>query len=164
MKKGFLSTSWWLIHDQVLLYTGNNMYIIITDIECNIYRLIHGNLHIGLVIIPRPPYCPKTPMYWTIYYIPSTSRKETPILAWDEVEAHIGPGQYGPPYGNNFVVIQYPLFIRKNEDDFFSRVLFLIFLRCHVNCDGQRLKYIIGFSVILLQTQLDIHDSNNDRI
>jgi hypothetical protein len=50
------------------------------------------------------------------------------------------------------------------EDDFFRRVLFLIFLRCHVNCDGQWLKHIIGFSVILLQTQLDIYDSNNDRI
>ena len=24
------------------------------------YRLIHGHLHIGLVIIPRPPYWPKT--------------------------------------------------------------------------------------------------------
>ena len=24
----------------------------------NIYRLIHGNFHIGLVIIPRPPYWP----------------------------------------------------------------------------------------------------------
>ena len=22
-----------------------------------IYRLIHGHFHIGLVIIPRPPYC-----------------------------------------------------------------------------------------------------------
>ena len=32
---------------------------------------------------------------------------------------------------------------RKNEDDFFRRVLLLIFLRCHVNCDGHRLKYII---------------------
>ena len=53
---------------------------------------------------------------------------------------------------------------RKYEDDFFRRVLFLIFLRCHVNCDGQRLKYVIGFSVILLQAQLDIYDSNNDRI
>jgi hypothetical protein len=31
---------------------------------------------------------------------------------------------------------------RKNEDDFIRRVLHLIFLRCHVNCDGQRLKYI----------------------
>jgi hypothetical protein len=53
---------------------------------------------------------------------------------------------------------------RKNEDDFFRRVLFLIFLRCHVNCEGQRLKNIIGFSVILLQAQLDIYDSNNDLI
>ena len=26
------------------------------------------------------------PMYKTIYYILPTSRKETPILAWDEVE------------------------------------------------------------------------------
>jgi hypothetical protein len=31
-------------------------------------------------------------------YILPTSRKETPILAWDEAEAHIGPGQYGPRY------------------------------------------------------------------
>ena len=46
------------------------------------------------------------PMYWTIYYIPPTTRKETPILAWEEVEAHIGPGQYGPLYGNDLVVIQ----------------------------------------------------------
>jgi hypothetical protein len=53
---------------------------------------------------------------------------------------------------------------RKNEDDFFRRVLFLMFLLCHVNCDDQWLKYIIGFSVILLQTQLGIYDSNNDRI
>ena len=41
-----------------------------------------------------------------IYYILPTSRKETPILAWDEVEAHIDPGQYGPRYGNDLVVIQ----------------------------------------------------------
>jgi hypothetical protein len=27
-------------------------------------------------------------------------------LAWDEVEAHIGPGQYGPRYGNDLAVIQ----------------------------------------------------------
>jgi hypothetical protein len=46
------------------------------------------------------------PMYQTIYYILPTSRKETPILARDEVEAHIGPGQYGPRYGNDLVVIQ----------------------------------------------------------
>ena len=26
----------------------------------NIYRLIHGHFHIGLVIIPRPPYWPET--------------------------------------------------------------------------------------------------------
>ena len=26
----------------------------------NIYRLIHGHFHIGLVIIPRPPYLPET--------------------------------------------------------------------------------------------------------
>ena len=39
-------------------------------------------------------------------YILPTSRKETPILAWDEAEAHIGPGQYGPRYGNDLVVIQ----------------------------------------------------------
>jgi hypothetical protein len=25
-----------------------------------IYRLIHGHFHIGLVIIPRPPYWPET--------------------------------------------------------------------------------------------------------
>ena len=24
------------------------------------YRLIHGHFHIGLVIIPRPPYWPET--------------------------------------------------------------------------------------------------------
>jgi hypothetical protein len=46
------------------------------------------------------------PMYQTIYYIFPTSKKETPILAWDEVEAHISPGQYGPRYGNDLVVIQ----------------------------------------------------------
>jgi hypothetical protein len=46
------------------------------------------------------------PMYQTIYYILPTSRKETPILAWDEVEAHVGPGQDGPRYGNDLVVIQ----------------------------------------------------------
>ena len=50
-KKGFLN-------DQVLLLTGNNIYIIITDIEGNIYRLIHGHFHIGQVIIPRHPYWP----------------------------------------------------------------------------------------------------------
>jgi hypothetical protein len=55
------------------------------------------------------------------------------------------------------------LTIGKMKMIFFA-VLFLIFLRCHVNCDGQRLKYVIGFSVILLQGQLDIYDSNNDRI
>jgi hypothetical protein len=55
------------------------------------------------------------------------------------------------------------LTIGKMKMIFFA-VLFLIFLRCHVNCDGQRLKYAIGFSVILLQGQLDIYDSNNDRI
>ena len=27
----------------------------------NKYRLIHGHFHIGLVIIPRPPYWPETP-------------------------------------------------------------------------------------------------------
>ena len=35
------------------------------------------------------------------------------ILAWDEVEAHIGPGQYGLRYGNNLGHIGYtkmPLF------------------------------------------------------
>ena len=26
----------------------------------NIYRLIHGHFHIGLAIIPRPPYWPET--------------------------------------------------------------------------------------------------------
>ena len=26
----------------------------------NKYRLIHGHFHIGLVIIPRPPYLPET--------------------------------------------------------------------------------------------------------
>jgi len=26
----------------------------------NNYRLIHGHFHIGLVIIPRPPYWPET--------------------------------------------------------------------------------------------------------
>ena len=30
------------------------------------------------------------PMYQTIYYLLPTSRKETPILAWDEVEANLG--------------------------------------------------------------------------
>ena len=45
-------------------------------------------------------------MYQTIYYILPTSSKETPILAWDEVETHIGPGQYVPRYGNDLVVIQ----------------------------------------------------------
>jgi hypothetical protein len=42
------------------------------------------------------------PMYKTIYYILPTSRKETR----DEVEAHIGPDQYGPRIGNDLVVIQ----------------------------------------------------------
>jgi hypothetical protein len=78
-------------------------------------RLIHEHFHIGLVIIPRPPYWPETQSranmgrgMITIYYIHvlPTYRKETPILAWDEVEAHIGPGQYGPRYGNDLVVIQ----------------------------------------------------------
>jgi hypothetical protein len=27
----------------------------------NKYRLIHGHFHIGLIIIPRPPYWPETP-------------------------------------------------------------------------------------------------------
>ena len=36
-----------------------------TGFQCNtdsynIYRLIHGHFHIGLVIIPRPPYWPET--------------------------------------------------------------------------------------------------------
>ena len=30
------------------------------EFESNIYRLIHGHFHIGLVIIPRPPYWPET--------------------------------------------------------------------------------------------------------
>jgi hypothetical protein len=47
--------------------------------------------------------------YRGIYYILPTSRKVTPILAWDEVEAHIGPGQYGHRYGNDLVVIQLPV-------------------------------------------------------
>ena len=46
------------------------------------------------------------PLYLIIYYILPTSRKETPIFAWDEVEAHIDPGQYGLRYGNDLVVIQ----------------------------------------------------------
>ena len=35
------------------------------------------------------------PMYQTIYYILPTSRKETRILVWDEVEAQIGPDNMG---------------------------------------------------------------------
>ena len=31
-----------------------------TTPKCNIYRLIHGHFHIGLVIIPRHPYWPET--------------------------------------------------------------------------------------------------------
>jgi hypothetical protein len=32
-----------------------------SSIQCfNKYRLIHGHFHIGLVIIPRPPYWPET--------------------------------------------------------------------------------------------------------
>jgi hypothetical protein len=31
----------------------------INIIEWNKYRLIHGQFHIGLVIIPRPPYWPE---------------------------------------------------------------------------------------------------------
>jgi hypothetical protein len=68
-----------------------------------IYRLMHGHFHIGLVIIPRPPYWTSTPSranmgremitrpIWKcpciklfITYFP-TSRKETPILAWDDM-------------------------------------------------------------------------------
>jgi hypothetical protein len=37
-------------------------------------------------------------------YILPTSRKETPILSWNEVEAYIVPGQYGPRYGNELVI------------------------------------------------------------
>ena len=29
-------------------------------LSSNTYRLIHGHFHIGLVIIPRPPYWPET--------------------------------------------------------------------------------------------------------
>ena len=32
----------------------------IIEIQKNTYRLIHGHFHIRLVIIPRPPYWPKT--------------------------------------------------------------------------------------------------------
>ena len=87
-----------------------------------INSLIHGYFHTRLVIIPRPMdlgmitrpiwKCPcstylrhleKRHSYW-----PET--KSRPILAramaWDKVEAHIGPGQYGPRYGNDLVVIQ----------------------------------------------------------
>ena len=56
------------------------------------------------------------PMYQTIYYLLPTSRKETPILAWDEVEAHIGPRQYGPRYGNDLVVIQKPVIFPRCEN------------------------------------------------
>jgi hypothetical protein len=44
----------------------------------------HGHFHIGLVIIPRPPYWPET-----IYYILPTSSKETPILAWASIWPNI---------------------------------------------------------------------------
>ena len=42
---------------------------------------------------------------WAFPYGPGY-HPETPILALDEVEAHIVPGQYGPRYGNDLVVIQ----------------------------------------------------------
>ena len=29
-------------------------------LSSNTYRLIHGHFHIGVVIIPRPPYWPET--------------------------------------------------------------------------------------------------------
>ena len=46
--------SWW--HDHLLLTTN----IVFSTTRGNIYRLIHGHFHIGLVIIPRPPHWPET--------------------------------------------------------------------------------------------------------
>jgi hypothetical protein len=67
-----------------------------------INSLIHWHFHIGLVIILRP-----------ILTLDCVSGQyggfgmiTRPILAWDEVEAHVDPGQYGPRYGNDLVVIQ----------------------------------------------------------
>ena len=51
------------------------------------YRLIRGHFHIGLVIIPRPPYMGRGMITSPIWKCPCiklfipTSRKETPILA-----------------------------------------------------------------------------------
>ena len=90
----------------------------------NKYRLIHVHFHVGLVIIPRPPYWPETEsrsnmgrgmITRPIWKCPCIKlfityfqhlEKETHILAWDEVEAHVGSDQYGPRYGNNLLVIQ----------------------------------------------------------
>jgi hypothetical protein len=46
-----------------------------------------------------PGYHPETPILARDalnYLLHTISRKETPILARNEVEAHIGPSQYGP--------------------------------------------------------------------
>jgi len=45
--------------DQDLLLLRYFLIITIVKMQYK-YRLIHGNFHIGMVIIPRPPYWPET--------------------------------------------------------------------------------------------------------
>ena len=42
-----------------MLRCYHNCICIFIDV-LNKYRLKHGHFHIGLVMIPRPPYCPET--------------------------------------------------------------------------------------------------------
>ena len=51
------------VNKQRLLLTNNLLWITALskpNISDNMYRLTHGHFHIGLVIIPRPPYWPET--------------------------------------------------------------------------------------------------------
>jgi hypothetical protein len=105
----------------------------------------HGHFHIGLFIIPRPPYwpetqssanmgrgmitrpiwkCPCIKLFVTYFrhlekrhpYWPETKS----ILAWDEV--HIGRCQYGPRYGNDSSEVPYiNYFLTLIKHYFFSQ-------------------------------------------
>ena len=64
-----LCNDWWhsfmnqRLNHLVLLYKMCNCIIMSLNTynkNVDIYRLIHGHFHIGLVIIPRPPYWPET--------------------------------------------------------------------------------------------------------
>jgi hypothetical protein len=47
-----------------------------------------------------------------------------------EVEAHIGPGQYGPRYGNDLVVIQKPVIFPGCENMDSLLPLILVIQKC----------------------------------